>query len=107
MVRGDRGGRGWAARGRSSGPSARARLWNGAVDAPPGFARRSRHGGRRLAGGHRPQPRAPGSDRVDYVVADIFAWRPERPFDFVLFAFWMSHVPPARFEAFWTLVRRA
>jgi demethylmenaquinone methyltransferase/2-methoxy-6-polyprenyl-1,4-benzoquinol methylase len=48
-----------------------------------------------------------GSDRVDYVVADIFAWRPERPFDFVLFAFWMSHVPPARFEAFWTLVRRA
>ena len=48
-----------------------------------------------------------GSDRVDYVVADIFAWRPERLFDFVLFAFWMSHVPPARFEAFWTLVRRA
>lgn len=48
-----------------------------------------------------------GSDRVDYVVADIFAWRPERPFDFVLFAFWMSHVPPARFEAFWSLVRRA
>ena len=48
-----------------------------------------------------------GSDRVDYVVADIFAWHPERLFDFVLFAFWMSHVPPSRFEAFWTLIRRA
>ena len=48
-----------------------------------------------------------GSDRVDYVVADIFAWRPARPFDFVLFAFWMSHVPPSRFGAFWALVRRA
>jgi hypothetical protein len=25
----------------------------------------------------------------------------------VLFAFWLSHVPPLRFEAFWTLVRGA
>ena len=25
----------------------------------------------------------------------------------MLFAFWMSHVPPSWFEAFWTLVRRA
>jgi SAM-dependent methyltransferase len=35
------------------------------------------------------------------------AWHPERAFDFVLFAFWMSHVPPSRFEAFWTFVHRA
>jgi demethylmenaquinone methyltransferase/2-methoxy-6-polyprenyl-1,4-benzoquinol methylase len=48
-----------------------------------------------------------GSDRVEYVVADIFAWRPAGAFDFVLFAFWMSHVPPSRFEEFWTLVRGA
>lgn len=48
-----------------------------------------------------------GSGRVDYVVADIFAWRAARAFDFVLFAFWMSHVPPSRFEAFWSLVGRA
>ena len=48
-----------------------------------------------------------GSDRVDYVIADIFAWHPERAFDFVLFAFWLSHVPPSRFEAFWTLVHSA
>jgi demethylmenaquinone methyltransferase/2-methoxy-6-polyprenyl-1,4-benzoquinol methylase len=40
---------------------------------------------------------------VEYVVADIFAWRPAGAFDFVLFAFWMSHVPPSRFEEFWTL----
>jgi demethylmenaquinone methyltransferase/2-methoxy-6-polyprenyl-1,4-benzoquinol methylase len=48
-----------------------------------------------------------GSDRVEYVVAGIFAWRPAGAFDFVLFAFWMSHVPPSRFEEFWTLVRGA
>jgi SAM-dependent methyltransferase len=44
------------------------------------------------------------SDRVEYVVADIFSLHPDRSFDFVLFAFWLSHVPPSRFEAFWTLV---
>jgi SAM-dependent methyltransferase len=44
---------------------------------------------------------------VEYVVADIFAWRPAGAFDFVLFAFWMSHVPPSRFEGFWALVHRA
>jgi hypothetical protein len=60
MVRGGRDRRGRAARGRSSGRGARARLWNGALDTSPGFARRPRHRGRRLAGGHRPQPRAPG-----------------------------------------------
>ena len=47
------------------------------------------------------------SDRVEYVVADIFSWTPSRPFDFVLFTFWLSHVPPARFDSFWQLVARA
>lgn len=47
------------------------------------------------------------SDKVEYVVADLFAWRPAGAFDFVLFTFWLSHVPPSRFEAFWTLVGRA
>ena len=28
-------------------------------------------------------------------------------FDAVFFSFWLSHVPPARFNAFWTLVRSA
>jgi SAM-dependent methyltransferase len=47
------------------------------------------------------------SKKVEYVVADLFSWKPNRRFDFVLFAFWLSHVPPARFEAFWALVRES
>jgi len=42
---------------------------------------------------------------VAYVRADIFSWRPEQPYDFVFFAFWLSHVPHDRFGAFWRLVR--
>lgn len=30
---------------------------------------------------------------VDYVVADLFDWSPERTFDVVFFSFWLSHVP--------------
>jgi demethylmenaquinone methyltransferase/2-methoxy-6-polyprenyl-1,4-benzoquinol methylase len=48
-----------------------------------------------------------GSPAVEYVVADIFEWKPTRKYDFVLFAFWLSHVPAARFESFWRLVRMA
>jgi SAM-dependent methyltransferase len=44
---------------------------------------------------------------VDYVVADIFDWQPTRRHDVVFFSFWLSHVPPGRFEAFWQLVDRA
>jgi SAM-dependent methyltransferase len=36
--------------------------------------------------------------------ADIFTWRPGRRFDVVFFGFWLSHVPPERFEQFWSLV---
>jgi demethylmenaquinone methyltransferase/2-methoxy-6-polyprenyl-1,4-benzoquinol methylase len=43
--------------------------------------------------------------RVDYLCADLFEWRPPRDFDFVMFGFWLSHVPAARFDAFWSLVR--
>ena len=41
---------------------------------------------------------------VSYVVADLFEWRPERPYDVVFFSFWLSHVPTNRFAAFWRLV---
>jgi hypothetical protein len=41
---------------------------------------------------------------VDYVQADLFEWRPNRRYDFIFFGFWLSHVPPAHFEAFWSLV---
>jgi demethylmenaquinone methyltransferase/2-methoxy-6-polyprenyl-1,4-benzoquinol methylase len=45
------------------------------------------------------------SDRVDYVVADVFAWQPNALFDAVFFGFWLSHVPLEEFERFWTIVR--
>lgn len=41
---------------------------------------------------------------VRYLCADLFRWRPERRYDVVFFAFWLSHVPPQRFAAFWGLV---
>jgi SAM-dependent methyltransferase len=42
--------------------------------------------------------------RVRYVEADLFNWRPVERYDTVFFAFWLSHVPPDRFDAFWALV---
>ncbi|MGB7540185.1 MAG: class I SAM-dependent methyltransferase [Anaerolineales bacterium] len=47
------------------------------------------------------------SPAVQYIQADLFAWRPEERFDAVFFGFWLSHVPPARFEAFWQMVAGA
>ena len=46
-----------------------------------------------------------GVSTVRYVQADIFAWRPDAEYDVVFFGFWLSHVPPDRFEPFWELVR--
>jgi SAM-dependent methyltransferase len=45
--------------------------------------------------------------KVEYIIADIFSWAPATTFDAVFFSFWLSHVPPSRFDAFWTLVRSA
>jgi len=48
------------------------------------------------------------SDRVTYHVADLFSWVPPvGAFDAVVFGFWLSHVPPTRFEAFWAAVKSA
>jgi len=44
---------------------------------------------------------------VRYVAADLLDWRPDAAYDAVFFGFWLSHVPPERFEAFWDLVRSA
>ncbi len=44
---------------------------------------------------------------VRYVRADLFDWRPDEAYDGVFFGFWLSHVPPGRFAAFWDLVRSA
>jgi len=46
-----------------------------------------------------------GRSQVEYVVADLFAWQPQRRYDVVFFSFWLSHVPRARFGEFWALVR--
>ncbi|HWM21802.1 MAG TPA: class I SAM-dependent methyltransferase [Ilumatobacteraceae bacterium] len=42
---------------------------------------------------------------VEYVIADLFDWTPERSWDVVFFSFWISHVPRSRFTSFWQLVR--
>ena len=44
---------------------------------------------------------------VEFIQADVFAWQPPRRFDTVFFAFWLTHVPPARFAAFWSMVGAA
>ena len=38
--------------------------------------------------------------RVSYVLADLFAWEPDRTYDVCFFGFWLSHVPEERFEIF-------
>jgi hypothetical protein len=43
-------------------------------------------------------------DRVLFLQADVFSWRPERRHDVVFFGFCLSHVARERFEAFWSLV---
>ncbi len=43
-------------------------------------------------------------DRVRFARADIFDWTPPQRFDVVFFGFWLSHVPPERFDEFWGLV---
>jgi hypothetical protein len=37
----------------------------------------------------------------------VFAWEPPRRYDTVFFAFWLTHVPPARFADFWSMVAAA
>jgi len=44
---------------------------------------------------------------VDYVLADLFAWTPAMRYDLVFMGFWLSHVPEARFDAFWSTVHSA
>jgi ubiquinone/menaquinone biosynthesis C-methylase UbiE len=46
-----------------------------------------------------------GDPRVRYINADLFAFQPDARYDSVFFGFWLSHVPPDRFAAFWQLVR--
>jgi SAM-dependent methyltransferase len=45
-----------------------------------------------------------GDERVRFIQADLFTWKPDRRYDVVFFGFWLSHVPAERFESFWSLV---
>jgi SAM-dependent methyltransferase len=51
--------------------------------------------------------RAKHGSAADYVLADVFDWEPPHIYDVCFFAFWLSHVPSGRIEAFWQLVDRA
>ena len=51
------------------------------------------------------QAKVGARDNTRYEVADVFAMQPTHAFDTVFFGFFLSHVPPGRFEAFWTLVK--
>lgn len=47
------------------------------------------------------------SDRVTYILADLFTWQPDRQYDAICFGFWLSHVPLERMERFWQTVAQA
>jgi SAM-dependent methyltransferase len=48
-----------------------------------------------------------GDTRVEYVEANLFDYRPHAKYDLVFAGFWLSHVPPARFRSFWSMVADA
>lgn len=57
---------------------------------------------------HRESRRKLGDDPlVRYIEADVLSWEPDRAYDVVFFANWLSHVPPPLFDRFWAKVRRS
>jgi GNAT superfamily N-acetyltransferase/SAM-dependent methyltransferase len=42
-----------------------------------------------------------GDPRVEYVQTDVFSWDAEERFDLIVAGFFVSHIPPSRFERFW------
>lgn len=48
-----------------------------------------------------------GEGRVCYIQGDLFTWQPDRQYDGVCFAFWLSHVPHERLDAFLQMVAAA
>ena len=48
-----------------------------------------------------------GGTTVMLCEVDLFDWQPADQYDTVFFAFWLSHVPPSRFESFWGTLREA
>ena len=57
---------------------------------------------------HQESRRKLGDDaRLRYLEADVLSWEPDRSYDVVFFANWLSHVPPAHFDRFWATVHTA
>ena len=48
-----------------------------------------------------------GDARIEYVVADLFEYQPDGQYDLVFAGYWLSHVPPGRFQSFWSMLRDA
>jgi 2-polyprenyl-3-methyl-5-hydroxy-6-metoxy-1,4-benzoquinol methylase len=48
-----------------------------------------------------------GRSSIMYLRCDIFEWQPERQYDLVFFAFWLSHVPPGQLAVFLKTVHSA
>lgn len=49
----------------------------------------------------------PATAKMRYLLADLFAWQPDRQYDAVCFSFWLSHVPLERLDAFLATVAAA
>ena len=47
------------------------------------------------------------ADSVRYIEADVLSWQPDRVYDVVFFANWLSHIPPDSFDRFWGIVEHA
>jgi demethylmenaquinone methyltransferase/2-methoxy-6-polyprenyl-1,4-benzoquinol methylase len=48
-----------------------------------------------------------GADHVEYIEADLWSWDPpnDERFDAIVMGFFVSHIPPDRFVAFWDRLR--
>jgi SAM-dependent methyltransferase len=44
---------------------------------------------------------------IEFIQANLFDWQPPGRYDTVFFGFWLTHVPPARFADFWSMVGTA
>ena len=43
-------------------------------------------------------------NRVIYIEADLFSWKPIESFDYIFFGFWLSHIPSSFFDGFWYMI---
>jgi len=48
-----------------------------------------------------------GEMSIEYQCVDLFEWEPDKQYDLVFFAFWLSHVPPSHLSSFLGKVARA